>query len=131
MVTPDSATGGTTQASHENKTLRRSIGTVSIQPSSDNSPAFGWHGLLKVRQDQTADLPDVNIDAGYDWIFRAYWEARTTSGNDRSQDFRTGFDLHALRKMRLGDDILYIIKVDAGSSGTGISWSAAWRLLFM
>jgi len=131
-LTGDTTTGGTNQASHEGKTLRRSIGQVVLAAESTNSPAFGWHGIIKVREpaQDISSIPDVATQAGYDWIFRAYWSTRTSDLNDGSQDTRVGFDLKAMRRMLHGDDILYVIKVDAGSSGTGIRWSAGWRLLF-
>ena len=74
------------------------------------------------------DLPDPNSDS-YDWIFQGYWNVEVSSLTDASQPFKAEFDLKAMRKVRINEDIIYIIEVDTGAE-VGIEFDTAWRLLF-
>ena len=116
---------------HQNSTVIRLLGDVVIRPATGNQIVFGWHGIIVVKEDNlsTSEVPDPNFD-NHDWLMRNYWNTISDSGNDGSQALRLGFDLKAKRRLKVNEDLAYIIKVDAGAAGS-INWSAGWRSLFM
>ena len=109
----------------------RSIGKIFIKPTAINLSSFGWHGLIVVKQENlaAAEVPDVDSENA-EWIFQAYWNVQASNTSDPSQWFKADFDLKAKRRLRVNDNIAYVIKVDSGAN-VGITWSSAWRNLFL
>jgi len=127
-LTEPSATAGTEDRAWQT-TLKRSIGRGNIVGGANNVESHGWHGLIKVRKENLVDahMPDPNTD-NYDWLFRAYWNLQMSDTNEANQGFNWEVDLKGMRKIRVNEDIVYIIEVDTGSAGS-ITWSSAFRLL--
>ena len=130
-LTSTSATDSTPGSERqEGTTLRRSIGKVFLRPTANNQPTFGWHGIIKVRQENllVAELPPPTSEV-YDWVFQAYWNIEVSNIDDAAQQLKLDFDLKAQRRFQVNDHLAYIIQVDSGAAAS-VEWSSAWRLFF-